>query len=394
MRNVNSDAAAADTPGSPGFRPVQPQSIFQRVVKPALHSGVAIICAASIAVNTVVVEAYAQQSPSPSSPNTTRESQREGGFDSPLMQSFCLTQPTATSPATEICPVNAGYSFPPPPTSPTINYVDNGASTSHAPASGSGTGGWEPQFTPVVASIAAVQEAVYGMMVDAATQAPEVSEDDKPWHNPSEADLLDLWNTWGLSILPIGLSIGTFAWTTISTSTDNGNLADVQKKNKQQIIGSGTAGIVAFGMNYFRIFVYLLTYKAFRLKLIKNTKLGSKERQDAENNARRAAMVAATLWSGVVAIIGVVIAQEFEKKIRVGEFPLFNKRRKLLADPLPRSGKVGTIIRKYLRHFSNVTILPGTGSVVLPKFDLLGTPEMIVKTNKELDFTADSAHVE
>lgn len=46
---------AAD-PGSPGFRSVQTRSIFQRVVKPALHSGVAIICAASLAVNAVAMD--------------------------------------------------------------------------------------------------------------------------------------------------------------------------------------------------------------------------------------------------------------------------------------------------------------------------------------------------
>jgi hypothetical protein len=87
LHNVNSDTDVADDPGSARFRPVQPRSILKRAVKPALRSGVAIICAASIAVNTVVVKGYAQ-SPPGQGPNTTYTSLTDGSGDVPVAPSF------------------------------------------------------------------------------------------------------------------------------------------------------------------------------------------------------------------------------------------------------------------------------------------------------------------
>lgn len=86
MRNDNSAATAAGTPGSPGFRPVQPGSVFKRLVKPVLRSGVVMICAGSIAMQTVTVSSYGQTIPGP---NTTRDNQTDGSFDAPLQPREC-----------------------------------------------------------------------------------------------------------------------------------------------------------------------------------------------------------------------------------------------------------------------------------------------------------------
>jgi hypothetical protein len=367
---------AAD-PGSPGFRSVQPRSIFQRVVKPALHSGVAIICAASIAVNTVVVEGYAQTSP-------------ENPFigDVANMPFLCHAPPPhPPHNGNPVCPVD-------PHTSGQSTHPDE---SSHADQ-GSPTVYVSPNLATapnavgfVEASPAAVRETVELAILAAPGQSPSPSPSPRPWYVPTEEDAADLYFTWVWSCILILATLGTFARNTMSAATDDGDLTEVQNG----MLGKRVAGLTFNGLvimvgNLFRIPIYLATYRLQKNKLLAQHPAGS---TTPEINSRAAALSAASLWAIAMLAVQNELNLYVDGKIKNGEWKLWGNRRKLHRDILPEKGKIGDLMSEYFWHVNRIEFMNMTKNgkqidvIIFPEFKRIGIPKTLVEIPSTLDLS-------
>lgn len=384
---------AAD-PGSPGFRSVQPRSIFQRVVKPALRATVSVVCAGSIAVQAVTVSSYAQPG-HPAGPNTTRYDQSaNNGFDAPLMPNSCAAPANPNNPQ---CPVSISEIEPAPPEN---NTGDQGASTYYS--AGPSTSGSNSAIVPI--SIGALNQLGHAAATDGLSQQPETSQANQPWYSfPSINDHNDLFFSWLWSFPGfVAVSAGLMAWTTISTTTDNGNIDDLRAAHQGKVMGMAAAGLLTWLIHSMRIPIWLFTYNVLHTKYLKkvpkekpNETPQEKERReklekDADESARIAGTAALVLWGTVIiAVIGGIFVRAINGELSKDQGG--GHRRKLLANFFPPRGPIGNKLAEYRWYLSQIELFKQTDGrgyqVILPAYKSMNIPSMKVDFPAHLDFS-------
>ena len=320
---------AAD-PGSPGFRSVQPESIFQRVVKPALRATVSLVCAGSIAIQSVTVSGYAQTQPAPQ-----RYDQNNGTFDIPLVPLVCTnaySPPPSQPPSPEIhnCPAGSPINA----NGASTSYGDQGAPVSfqpdptvHPPTSGG------PISTP--ASMGQVVQLHLNIVNSSATAFPNVPV---PGWFPEGADFLDFQNQIQSAFVVTTLGIGAWAFLNLSGITLNGAQQQIATDHiSKRIIGwFGVAGI-SYILAYIKVWAYWLTYAASR-----------KLRDYNEVDGRTLAAYVSGVLTAVFAFGAGVLGKYVDNLAISGKF-----RRKLLAtDPdAPKIlGKISWALLYMVKH--------------------------------------------
>ena len=403
LRDFNPNAAAAGTPGSPGFRSVQPESIFQRVVKPALRATVSVVCAGSIAIQSVMVSGYAQTPPGPpSGPNTTLTNWADGRMDVTVAPNACdlETGPTPNNPQCPVnnplpSPSNVELAFPQQAGPPTIIVND----TTNPP-------------TTTNAGPAAAIEVAGQALQSGAGEHPETSQANKPWYAwPTVGDGHEFFYWQMLTLIAfLGHPSASYAWDVASATTDDANYSELHKKFLPRLVGASLTGLGMWAVNTLRIWIWLFTYYVAYKKYLKNvpkkkpneTEDEKKKREEAEQqadlDARAICHIVLVAWASVIWAASKYSLKTVDKWIleNNGIGDINNRRRLLANDPDPRKtvrrGPTGSLMAEFGWNIQQIKVInrgDGKKEYWLPPFRSLNIPMMAVTVPREIDYSGN-----
>ena len=340
MRNVYSDAAAAGTPGSPEFRSVQPQSIFQRVVKPALRATVSVVCAGSIAIQSVMVSSYAQMPP-----GTANLSNGQSDIQMGCPYLPTLGEDVPSVPPTAECP------WVYVPGSPSPGASTSGASTSYVPQTGS----------PVPASLANAIQSAGEAANNVAQQLPNV------WF-PKPEDGDDVMRASLEVFFGLIIALGVFQWKKLSTTTVDAGMSDdldAANLNSRRTVAWGWVATSLFFIGVFRHYFTYVAYAALK------SKVGWNERAARWTSWASLYLVAAAATVYAAEAYGLVD----EMMLKLKDDPAGHKR-KLLTKDAPVPGAFGTARRQFMDALRDAKLVHAD-TVEIPA--VLGNPRTRLK---------------
>lgn len=321
---------AAD-PGSPGFRSVQPESIFQRVVKPALRATVSVVCAGSIAIQSFTVSGYAQSPP----PESGLTDLGQGLSDHPLRCSV------AAQPGT--CPVEE-------------NPGAGSSNTAYAVSSPSGAS------TSYTVNLATQLHTAQTQTEASYQEAPEPGEPD--W-TPNQWDGLDIFNQLLSGVYGIGSAATLWMLHDIIITTIDGG---VLKKHPaaQTAVAWSSYAFVSFVLLLIKIKVQWLIYVSLR----KGKFFEKQYPKQGEKLARTVANVMSLLLGSAILVLATYVKNKVEREFQDsakpdGTLDYTDFGRKLRSTIVSKPGKAGTIFSRISRAVHDAKLITENGVTYL-----------------------------